>query len=112
MRKLLAIASIALLVVTACTPKPRDIIPKVLWASQSDGIVHLGYKQTKNEINFDPVTPDWISALNGSDVVCKRWGYSGSFYLNDEDDEVNQGFEVDFNGVGYVVFYKIAQCSK
>ena len=50
MKKLLAIAGIALLTVTACTPKPRDIIPKVLWASQSDGIVHLGYKQTKNDI--------------------------------------------------------------
>lgn len=110
MRKLLAIAGIALLIVTACTPKPRDIIPKVLWASQSDGVVFLGYKQTKFGIDFDPVTPDWISALNGSDDVCKRWGYSGSFYLN--DDEVKQGFEQDFSGIGYVVFYKIAQCSK
>ena len=109
MRKLLAIASITLLTVTACTPKPRDIIPKVLWASQSDGIVHLGYKQTKFGIDFNPVSPDWISALNGSDEVCKRWGYSSSFYLN---DEVNQGFEVDFNGIGYVVFYKQAQSVK
>ena len=75
MRKLLAIASIALLAVTACTPKPRDITPKVLWASQSDGVVFLGYKQTKFEIDFDPVSPDLISALNGSDEVCKRWGY-------------------------------------
>lgn len=63
MKKLLAIASIALLAVTACTPKPRDITPKVLWASQSDGIVHLGYKQTKFGILFNPVSPDWISAL-------------------------------------------------
>lgn len=31
------------------------------------------------------------------------------FYLN---DEVNQGFEVDFGGTEYAVFYKIAQCVK
>lgn len=109
MRKLLAIANIALLAVTACTPKPRDITPKVLWASQSDGIVHLGYKQTKFGILFNPVSPDWISALNGSNEVCRHWGYSSSFYLN---DEVNQGFEVDFGGTEYAVFYKIAQCVK
>lgn len=109
MRKLLAFASIALLAVTACTPKPRDIIPKVLWASQSDGIVHLGYKQTKFGIDFNPVSPDWISALNGSNEVCRHWGYSGSAYLN---DEVEQGFEQNFNGVLFIVFYKQAQCVK
>ena len=109
MRKLLAIARIALLAVTACTPKPRDITPKVLWASQSDGVVHLGYNQTKFGILFNHVSPDWISAINGRYEVCRHWGYSSSFYLN---DEVNQGFEVDFGGTEYAVFYKIAQCVK